>query len=396
MAQRVDLETCAIPQDKGDAQLQGAWTDPEFDPTQNAFYYARVLGESDLPLVDVGCAARRRRAESELPKTIQERAYTSPIWFIPDAWPLTRCIATSSLREPLVQFLAVALILFAANRLIHGSAQRMADDQIDDIGRSRAADRRQLPTARRTHCPAARSCMRSSTTSSTRRSAIAKPSPWGSTPTTPSSAAACARSWNSWRRMPRRANNRASNNCWRHLQSHAAVYRLPERVSLRQILASADARGAKATADAVAFLDELRSGADAAKLGDASMLPPTLPLTTQQGIAMSVRRRRLPRMFSSTVVMAGSARSTRRLERTWYRSYRGSRRRDPTLDEVRDKLRSDWIEARRRAKRAEFQASLRGRYQISVDWPEPYASQPAAASVVSIERPLDTIDTHGE
>ncbi len=40
-------------------------------------------GESDLSLVDMGCDPRTRGTEPEAAPTIQERAYTSPIWFLP-------------------------------------------------------------------------------------------------------------------------------------------------------------------------------------------------------------------------------------------------------------------------------------------------------------------------
>ena len=39
----VDIKTCAFSQDKGDAELSASWSDPEFDPKLNAFYYARVI-----------------------------------------------------------------------------------------------------------------------------------------------------------------------------------------------------------------------------------------------------------------------------------------------------------------------------------------------------------------
>ena len=79
----VSLETCAFSQDKGDAQIQGLWTDPEFDPSQSAFYYVRVLENptcrwSTWDAVRVGAAPNPKR-----PATIQERAYTSPIWYVP-------------------------------------------------------------------------------------------------------------------------------------------------------------------------------------------------------------------------------------------------------------------------------------------------------------------------
>ncbi|PQA89776.1 hypothetical protein CW354_01560 [Marinicaulis flavus] len=78
-----DLETCEFSEDKGDAELQSLWTDPEFDPAQNAFYYARVLENptcrwSTWDAIRAGVAPNPKLA-----KTIQERAYTSPIWFTP-------------------------------------------------------------------------------------------------------------------------------------------------------------------------------------------------------------------------------------------------------------------------------------------------------------------------
>jgi hypothetical protein len=80
---RVDLSTCEISSDKGAGQLQSAWTDPEFDPQQHAFYYARVL-ENPTCRWSTWDAIRANVAPNpKLPTTIQERAYTSPIWFVP-------------------------------------------------------------------------------------------------------------------------------------------------------------------------------------------------------------------------------------------------------------------------------------------------------------------------
>ena len=83
MAQRSISKTCAIPQDKGDAQLQGEWTDPEFDPKQNAFYYARVIENPTCRWSTWDALRAGVEPNPKLPKTIQERAYTSPIWFVP-------------------------------------------------------------------------------------------------------------------------------------------------------------------------------------------------------------------------------------------------------------------------------------------------------------------------
>lgn len=79
----VDVNTCEISQDKGAGQLQGTWRDPEFDPRQHAFYYARVLENptcrwSTWDAVRAGVAPNPK-----LPMTVQERAYTSPVWFVP-------------------------------------------------------------------------------------------------------------------------------------------------------------------------------------------------------------------------------------------------------------------------------------------------------------------------
>ena len=79
----VDVKTCAIPENKGDAQLQGTWTDPHFDSRQNAFYYARVLENPTCRWSTWDALRAGVEPNPKLPRTIQERAYTSPIWIIP-------------------------------------------------------------------------------------------------------------------------------------------------------------------------------------------------------------------------------------------------------------------------------------------------------------------------
>jgi hypothetical protein len=79
----VDVKTCAFSQDKGDAELATAWVDPEFDPKQNAFYYARVIEDPTCRWSTWDAIRAGVEPSPHLPKTIQERAYTSPIWFVP-------------------------------------------------------------------------------------------------------------------------------------------------------------------------------------------------------------------------------------------------------------------------------------------------------------------------
>ncbi len=80
---RVNLADCSISADVGAAELKTVWQDPDFDSAHRAFYYARVLENptcrwSTWDAVRAGVAPR-----PDLKSTIQERAWSSPIWFIP-------------------------------------------------------------------------------------------------------------------------------------------------------------------------------------------------------------------------------------------------------------------------------------------------------------------------
>jgi hypothetical protein len=79
----VDLKTGQWDEDKGAAQLSALWSDPEFDPKQSAFYYARVLENPKLRWSTHDANTLGIEPLEELPTTIQERAYTSPIWYSP-------------------------------------------------------------------------------------------------------------------------------------------------------------------------------------------------------------------------------------------------------------------------------------------------------------------------
>lgn len=80
----VDPETGAYTNDIGSTALAAVWTDPDFDATQRAFYYVRILEiptprHSTFDALALGLDPR----EIEPPWFIQERAYTSPIWYTP-------------------------------------------------------------------------------------------------------------------------------------------------------------------------------------------------------------------------------------------------------------------------------------------------------------------------
>ncbi len=84
----VDLATCT-PRGPGFASLCTVWEDPEFDPTVPAFYYVRVLENPSCRWHTYVCnrlpAEQRLPACSDpnVPATLQERAWTSPIWYLP-------------------------------------------------------------------------------------------------------------------------------------------------------------------------------------------------------------------------------------------------------------------------------------------------------------------------
>lgn len=80
----VDLATGNYTNSIGDAQLSTVWTDPEFDASVRAFYYVRVLQiptprHTLFDTIALGVDPK----ESGQPATIQERAYSSPIWYTP-------------------------------------------------------------------------------------------------------------------------------------------------------------------------------------------------------------------------------------------------------------------------------------------------------------------------
>ncbi|MCE2391092.1 MAG: DUF3604 domain-containing protein [Proteobacteria bacterium] len=84
----VDLETCR-PTGAGEKSLCGVWRDPDFDPERRAVYYARVLENPSCRWTARHCTrtpADQRHAVCEnphLPDTVQERSWSSPIWYAP-------------------------------------------------------------------------------------------------------------------------------------------------------------------------------------------------------------------------------------------------------------------------------------------------------------------------
>ncbi|MDG2048409.1 MAG: DUF3604 domain-containing protein [Halioglobus sp.] len=79
----VNLKTGQVDNRIGAAQLAAVWTDPQFDPEQSAFYYIRVLQIPTARHSLLDALALGMEHAADQPDTIQERAYTSSIWYQP-------------------------------------------------------------------------------------------------------------------------------------------------------------------------------------------------------------------------------------------------------------------------------------------------------------------------
>jgi hypothetical protein len=79
----VDVANATWTNSIGSPELIGVWKDPDFDPKERAFYYARVI---EIPTPRWTAYEAKRfgiQMSANVPMTVQERAYTSPIWYTP-------------------------------------------------------------------------------------------------------------------------------------------------------------------------------------------------------------------------------------------------------------------------------------------------------------------------
>ena len=79
----VDVKEASFTNAIGAATLQGYWKDLNFDPSQRAFYYVRVIEIPTPRWTTFDAKIFGVKLPTDVPAWIQERAYTSPIWYTP-------------------------------------------------------------------------------------------------------------------------------------------------------------------------------------------------------------------------------------------------------------------------------------------------------------------------
>ncbi len=79
----VDVANASYTNTIGDPLLTAHWVDPDFDPKQRAFYYVRVIEIPKLRWTAYDAKFFKVKMPDYVPMTLQDRAYTSPIWYTP-------------------------------------------------------------------------------------------------------------------------------------------------------------------------------------------------------------------------------------------------------------------------------------------------------------------------
>jgi hypothetical protein len=117
----VDLEKATYTNSIGSVELKGVWTDPSFDPSQHAFYYARVLEIPTPRWTTIQAKQIGVMPPDVVPPTLQERAWSSPIWYTPSSDAL-KSVKRGPTVEDLKKQGAVALTSEQINTLIVGKS----------------------------------------------------------------------------------------------------------------------------------------------------------------------------------------------------------------------------------------------------------------------------------
>lgn len=153
----LDTNTCQSG-GTGGAQLCLSVYDVDFDPSENAFYYARILedptcrwhkrqcnaGGVDCAVPSTITAGFEACCDGSLPDAIQERAWSSPIWYRPEPWETSQ-VSSDGLPKSRVQVEQRGSIAWEAEN--NGPRIFLYDAVFDTIGSSVAGSAPQLSTA---------------------------------------------------------------------------------------------------------------------------------------------------------------------------------------------------------------------------------------------------------
>jgi hypothetical protein len=82
---RADTNDCSYSADRGASELSATWSDPQFKASDRAFYYARVFENPTCRWSTHDAIAAKVKLPENVPPVIQERAWSSPIWYTPAA-----------------------------------------------------------------------------------------------------------------------------------------------------------------------------------------------------------------------------------------------------------------------------------------------------------------------
>lgn len=97
LASTVNISNATYTNSVGDVQLSTVWTDADFDSAQNAFYYVRVLEIATPRWTTYDAAFFGRPPPDDVPAIQQERAYTSPIWYVSTNGPTDGAVVSSAI-----------------------------------------------------------------------------------------------------------------------------------------------------------------------------------------------------------------------------------------------------------------------------------------------------------
>ncbi len=157
-----------------------------------------------------------------------------------------------------------------------------------------------------------------------------------------------------------------------YFDEHADLFRVPSRVSFRQIYFNRDRRGEQAMRDAESLLARLHgasSDLDTAAFGDSLMLPGDYDLISEGEIESRLGSRFAAALADIPVGRwAGPVESAYGLHLVLIRERQPGML--PALVEVREEVDREWRAARRKEATEAFYRALRDRYEVSIERPE--------------------------